>query len=234
MFELVPFSRAAVSLLVVPYRFSIRSCVRTPSVSRWVPPTFLMHLPWVPPCVFRFVIPCMCSQWFSSYISPAVNVGFSVPFRVLLRAFIVKIMQFLSVSCSFCGRFLGVFGSWFLMLSNGFLYVSPVGPCNIHAFLVCDTALFLCILMVHFLVLYMFPVHCSTCLFFRVQLFVKFCVSCFSRHSPVRSDICSLYVLSPCGILSTLALHFESHMPLIVCRHCTNPFPLTSHVFLHI
>lgn len=107
MFELVPFSRAAVSLLVVPYRFSrIRSCARTP---RFPGGSLLRSL-----CIYRgspHVFPVRYTMHvfpviFLLHISPEVNVGFSVPFRVLLRAFIVKIVQFLSVSCSFCGRFL--------------------------------------------------------------------------------------------------------------------------------
>ena len=107
MFELVPFSRAAVSLLVVPYRFFIRSCVRTPLGFQvgpsYVPYAFTVGPPMCFPVRYTMhVFPVI----FLLHISPEVNVGFSVPFRVLLRAFIVKTVQFLSVSCSFCGRFL--------------------------------------------------------------------------------------------------------------------------------
>lgn len=74
----------------------------------------------------------LVSWWGLSYFPCG---SFPCVSRSILYAFIVRIVQFMP----------GVFGSCFLIFSNEFVNVFPVGPCYIRfAFLVCDTARFLC------------------------------------------------------------------------------------------
>ena len=147
-----------------------------------------MHLLWVPLCLFSSTILCIYCQ---------VCI---VQFILIPQAFPVR-----SVSVSSCVRFTVFFFSsinsftvprWAPAISVApSLFLTPRFSYSFNGTFPCT-------------LLYTFLVH-STYLFFRVQLFVFCSTFCFSRLSPVRSDI-RIPVFFPGGIPST----FESQMKL--------------------
>ena len=133
-FTLRPFYFPRISLFVVP---AVHSSIRHP--------TLPVHSPWAPRTCFPVRLIYRAFPVSSLLDFPCIYSGFPNIFSSpILRALCRRIVQFISDPRAFGGSFLEFFVPLSLCFPIYFLMV-PGGPCSIRrAFLVCNTASFVC------------------------------------------------------------------------------------------